>query len=98
MKIILDIQDELEEDEIRIQCRELNDEIVEIQKYLQSAVSKRREIVVYKVYTIRLRGIHGGGGIRSDRRWCGTYGEDALDGGRNSIYTGGHYWNQESYL
>ncbi|MFI3172395.1 MAG: LytTR family DNA-binding domain-containing protein [Eubacteriales bacterium] len=48
MKIILDVQENLEEDEIRIHCRELNDEIMEIQKYLQSAVSKRREIVVYK--------------------------------------------------
>lgn len=51
MKIILDVQEDLEDDEIYIRCRELNQDIINIQKQLQSIASKKKEIVVYKEET-----------------------------------------------
>lgn len=48
MKIILDVHEDMQEDEIHIRCSELNEEILCIQKYLQSVLSKRKEILVYK--------------------------------------------------
>lgn len=51
MKIILEVQEGLEENEIRICCKELDEEILEIQKYLQSTISKKKEISVFKEET-----------------------------------------------
>lgn len=51
MKIVLEIQEELEEDEIYIRCRSINTDILELQNHLQSLASKKKEIVVYKEET-----------------------------------------------
>lgn len=48
MKIILDVQEDIEEDEIYIRCKELNQDIVNIQKQLQSTISKKKELIVYR--------------------------------------------------
>ncbi len=48
VKIILDVDEELDEDMIHIKCSELNQDILEIQEFIQKKMSKRKEITVYK--------------------------------------------------
>ncbi len=48
MKIIFDIEKEIEEDTIHIRCKGLSDEILEIQKQIENILSKSKEIIVYK--------------------------------------------------
>lgn len=48
MKITINVDKDIEEDEIIIKCKELNDQVEEIQKIISKVLSKRQQIIFYK--------------------------------------------------
>lgn len=48
MKIRIEVDDRIEENEVIVRCNELNDEIKNIQKVLAEILSKNKQIIFYK--------------------------------------------------
>lgn len=47
MKIVLEISDAIQEDEIIFRCKNMTDDLLEIQRLIQDSMSKKKEIAVY---------------------------------------------------
>lgn len=51
MKITINVDENIKEDEIIIKCKELNDQVYEIQNIISKILSKREQIIFYKENT-----------------------------------------------